>query len=69
MFTGGTEKSKGFSQQYKRVAELLACPYLDTSEHIVSSDADGVHFDASTHYTLGQVVAQKVKTILGKEII
>ena len=64
MFTEGIEKSKGLSQQYKRVAELLACPYLDTSEHIVSSDVDGVHFDASTHNTLGLVVAQKVKTIL-----
>ncbi len=64
MFTGGVEKSKNLSQQYQRVADLLACPYLDTSEHIVSSDVDGVHFDVSTHNTLGQVVAQKVKTIL-----
>ena len=60
MFAGGVEKSKGLSQQYQRVAELLACPYLDTSEHIVSSDVDGVHFDASTHHILGQVVAQQV---------
>ena len=56
MFTGGIEKSKNLSQQYKRVAELLTCPYLDTSEYIVTSDVDGVHFDASTHHTLGQVV-------------
>jgi lysophospholipase L1-like esterase len=69
MFTGGVEKSKGLSQQYKRVAELLACPVLDTSEHIVSSDIDGVHFDASAHNTLGHVVAQKVKNILCKENI
>lgn len=64
MFAGGAEKSKNLNQQYKRVAELLACPYLDTSEHIFSSDVDGVHFDASAHNTLGHVVAQKVKTIL-----
>ena len=64
MFTGGIEKSKSLNQQYKRVAELLACPYLDTSEYIVSSDVDGVHFDASTHQKLGQVVAQQVKAIL-----
>ena len=63
MFAGGVEKSKNLSRQYQRVAEELACPYLDTSEHIASSDVDGVHFDASTHNTLGQVVAQKVKTI------
>jgi hypothetical protein len=64
MFAGGVEKSENLSQQYKRVAELLACPYLDTSEHIVSSDVDGVHFDASTHHILGQVVAQQVEAIL-----
>lgn len=64
MFAGGVEKSKNFSQQYKRVAELLACPYLDTSKHIVSSDADGVHFDANAHHILGQIVAQQVKAIL-----
>jgi lysophospholipase L1-like esterase len=64
MFAGGVEKSKNLSQQYQRVAELLACPYLNTSEHIVSSDVDGVHLDASSHKTLGQVVAQKVKEIL-----
>ena len=63
MFTGGLEKSKNFSQQYKRVAELLACSYLDTSEHIVSSNVDGIHFDANAHLVLGQVVAQKVKNI------
>ena len=64
MFAGGVEKSKKMSQQYKRVAELLACPYIDTSEYIASSDVDGVHFDASTHHILGQVVSQQVKAIL-----
>jgi lysophospholipase L1-like esterase len=63
MFAGGVAKSKKLSQQYKRVAELLDCPYLDTSAFIVSSEINGVHFDASTHNTLGHVVAQKVKTI------
>jgi hypothetical protein len=67
MFAGGMEKSKNFTQQYKRVAELQACPVLNTSEHIVSSNVDGVHFDAIAHNTLGHVVAQKVKTILRKK--
>ena len=64
MFAGGVEKSKNLNQQYQRVAKLLDCSYLDTSDYIVASDADGVHFDASAHKTLGQVVAQKVKMIL-----
>jgi lysophospholipase L1-like esterase len=64
VFAGGIEKSLDFGKQYIRIAELLACPFLDTSEHIISSYVDGVHFDASTHHTLGLIVAQKVITIL-----
>jgi lysophospholipase L1-like esterase len=67
IFAGGVEKSENLNLQFKRVAELLECPYLDTSEYIFSSDVDGVHFDANAHNTLGHVVAQKVKTILLKE--
>jgi lysophospholipase L1-like esterase len=64
MFAGGIEKSQDLSLQFKRIAELQACPVLDTSEHIVLSDVDGVHFDASAHKSLGHVVAEKVKEIL-----
>lgn len=64
MFAGGVEKSKNFNQQYKRVAKLLSCPFLELSKHIRSSDVDGVHFDASAHNTLGYVVSQKVKKLL-----
>ncbi len=67
MFARGIEKSRDLSQQYKRVADLLACSYLDTSEYIVSSDVDGVHFDANAHTVLGHLVAQKIKTIFQRK--
>ena len=66
LFAGGVEKSRKLSQQYKRVAERLACPALDLSEHIATSDIDGVHFDASTHHKLGQLVARQVEAILAE---
>ena len=65
MFAGGWEKSRQFSKHYKIVAEELGCAYLDTGEHVVSSDVDGIHWEADQHIKLGEVVAQKVKDILG----
>ena len=61
MFAGGVEKSHNLNLQYKLVAELHDCPYLELSKHILSSTVDGVHFDTSAHNTLGHVVSQEVK--------
>ena len=63
MFAGGPEKSRQFSTHYKVVAEELGCEYLDTGEHIVSSDIDGIHYEPNQHIKLGKVVADKVKSI------
>ena len=60
IFRGGLEKSKEFSEQYKRVAEEKGCALLDAGEFIVSSDADGVHFDPEGHEALGA----RLKSIL-----
>ena len=60
MFAGGTEKSKQLSDQLKRVAGLWGCTFFDTAQVIVSSDIDGVHFEASQHRKLGKAVAEIV---------
>lgn len=66
MFSGGAaEKSRLFSRRYREVAELAGCHFLDTAGVIVSSDLDGIHFEAAEHRKLGQTVAQKVREILG----
>jgi lysophospholipase L1-like esterase len=65
MFDDAREKSKKFAEHYRRVAELYQCHFLDASQIIVSSDLDGIHFEASEHCKLGKAVAVRVKEILG----
>ncbi|MCD6521135.1 MAG: SGNH/GDSL hydrolase family protein [Anaerolineae bacterium] len=66
MFQGGVEKSKELGRFYKAVAEEKGCHFLDAGQILVSSEADGVHFDPEGHKALGQAVAQKVRKILGQ---
>ena len=65
MFEGAEAKTKKFSQHYRRVAEEYGCEFLDTSEIIVSSELDGIHFEAGEHQKLGEAVAAAVREILG----
>jgi lysophospholipase L1-like esterase len=65
MLAGAEAKSKLFAKEYARVAELKGCHFLDAGSIIVSSEVDGVHFDASEHVKLGHAVAAKVRQILG----
>jgi len=64
MFTGAVEKSKKFPGQYRRVADEFGCQFMDTSKVIVSSEIDGIHFDASEHHKLGEAVAVRITEIL-----
>lgn len=65
MFEGAAPKSRLFSKHYRRVAEERGCAFLDTSEVIVSSDIDGIHFDVEEHKKLGLAVAARIREILG----
>ena len=65
MFEGAGPKSQRFSMHYRRVAQEKGCAFLDTSDVVVSSDLDGIHFVASEHQKLGKAVAAKVGEILG----
>ncbi len=64
MFVGAEDKSTGFSEHYRRVAEEHGCDFFDTAEVIVSSDIDGIHFEAGEHQKLGKAVADQVRRIL-----
>lgn len=63
MFEGAESKSRKLTQHYQRVAEEYGCELLDTSEIIVSSDVDGIHFELSEHQKLGQAVAARIQRI------
>lgn len=65
LFEGGEAKSRRFAQQYRRVATSWGCEFLDAGDVIVSSDLDGVHFEASEHQKLGWAVAEVVRKMLG----
>jgi lysophospholipase L1-like esterase len=65
MFEGAAAKSKLFAQEYGRVAQLMGCHFFDAGSVIVSSDTDGIHFDAAEHVKLGHAVTDKVREILG----
>jgi lysophospholipase L1-like esterase len=64
MFEGAEAKSRKFSEHFRRVAEEYGCQLLDTADIIVSSDIDGIHFEADEHRKLGQAVADRVRGML-----
>jgi len=64
MFEGAGDKALKLSQHFRRIAEQYACPLLDCADVIVSSDIDGVHWEAGEHGKLGRAVAERVIQIL-----
>lgn len=59
-FTGAREKSKGFSEQFKRVSEENDTYFLDAGKHASSSEKDGIHLDQKEHEKLGRAVGEKI---------
>ncbi|MDY0091273.1 MAG: SGNH/GDSL hydrolase family protein [Candidatus Vecturithrix sp.] len=64
MFEGSEEKSQKLGKYYHQVVQELGCAFLDTSDVIVSSNVDGIHFDLDQHRKLGKKVAEIVRTLL-----
>lgn len=64
IFEGSEEKSRRFGEHYRRVAGECGCPFLDAGQVIVSSDLDGIHFEAEEHRKLGEAVAARVRELL-----
>jgi lysophospholipase L1-like esterase len=64
MFEGAEPKSRKLSEHFRRVSVEYGCELLDTAGIIVSSDIDGIHFEAQEHRKLGQAVAERVRKLL-----
>jgi len=64
IFRGAEEKSKMLGEVYQKFAQEAGVAFLDTSEVIISSDVDGIHFEAEEHRKLGEVVARQVRRLL-----
>jgi len=54
------EKSRVLSKEYKKIAKLHHCHFLDMTGLIESSEVDGVHLDAANHEKFAQLVYKKV---------
>lgn len=65
MFEGALEKSQQLATYYREVAQDRGCEFFNAGDVIVSSDVDGIHFDAGEQQKLGRAVAARVKEILG----
>jgi lysophospholipase L1-like esterase len=63
MFGDASGKSGKFAEYYQGIAAEYGCWFLNSGEVIVSSDIDGIHFEADQHTRLGRAVAQQVKSI------
>ena len=63
IFRGAEEKSRMLGQIYRKFAQEAGVAFLDTSEIIVSSDVDGIHFDVEEHRKLGEAVAGQVRRL------
>jgi lysophospholipase L1-like esterase len=65
MFDGAIEKSRRFAEYYKNFAEWYDCAFFDAGSVIVSSELDGIHFEASEHEKLGIAVAAEIRSLIG----
>jgi len=66
IFRGAEEKSTILGRICRKIAQEAGAAFLDTSEVIVSSDVDGIHFDIEEHRKLGESVAAVVKALSGQ---
>ncbi len=67
MFLDAQTKSGKFAKYYRQVAGEYSCHFLDAATIVVSSNLDGIHWEASEHRKLGQAVAARAREILGDE--
>ena len=63
-YENAVKLTKELAGWYKTLAEMYDCEYLDAAQYVQASDADGVHLDAENQKKLGDVIAERVKTML-----
>ena len=61
----GMAESRRFAEHFAAMSvEYGDVPLLDLAAHIVSSEVDGIHFEAEDHRVIGEVVAARVRPML-----
>ena len=64
MFAGGMEKSQDLALNYRKVTDELGIPLFDANEAVVTSELDGIHWEASEHTKFARALAQIIPTLL-----
>ena len=63
-FFDGASRSQKLAKLYADYAKQYNAHFLDAARYVKSSNADGIHLDATEHVVLGRKIAEIVKTIL-----
>ena len=61
---GGQEKSLDLDKNFKKIARLNKCHYLNLGTIVKTSSKDGVHYDEEELAKIGRSLAVKVKDIM-----
>lgn len=67
MGRGCAEKSEELAGEFRKIAELMGCHYLDANQLITAptNDVDYMHLTQEGHLQLANALAEKIKEILG----
>lgn len=62
-FSGARDKSLQLATEYKKIADELGILFMDASEVVETTDADGLHWTAQQHQDFAVELADKVLSI------
>lgn len=66
-FKGAGVKSKQLANEYKAVAEINNCYFLDLAEHVVPSSIDGIHLSPEDHKKVAVTIEAKIRESIKKK--
>jgi lysophospholipase L1-like esterase len=64
MFAGGFEKSQNLAKYYSKITNDLKLPLFDANDAVVSSDKDGIHWEAGEHTKFARALAEIIPGII-----
>lgn len=64
LFDKGIQESKKLAGNYRKIAKLYNCKFLDAGKIIKPSETDGIHFDPRDLEKFGKEIAKFVKQII-----
>lgn len=66
VFAGASDKSLLFGQLYRQVAQDLDIHFVDASDIVQTTEADGIHWEAHQHGDFGKALAVEIQSIFSQ---